>query len=154
MQAEKCSTFPHHKWFGIALQALVVLAHKDQPCTSAEIAKRLQVEPTLLRRVMAELAREGLLETKEGKDGGYKLSRSAGAITLADVYLALQLGEPLCKGLEQTTGEHEFGQEMRQAFGEISEGVKNSALAMLGQGTIEQLTRRVCDLKKGIDNQL
>ncbi|MFF2091739.1 RrF2 family transcriptional regulator [Paenibacillus sp. NPDC058174] len=144
----KCVVSPTHKWFGLSLQAMVVLSHKQQQaCSSNELAGYLKSEATMLRRVLAKLAREGLLETREGRDGGYRLNRSPEAITLADVYLALKVGEPLCSGMLDTTGVHEFGQEMKQAFVEITDEVERKTVETLQQTTLLQLADRVCALK-------
>ncbi|CAM3202318.1 Rrf2 family transcriptional regulator [Paenibacillus lupini] len=147
-QPERCSSAPNHKWFGLSLQALVVLSRKPNACTSAELAGHLKSEATMLRRVLAKLAREQLLETREGRVGGYRLKRSPETITLADVYLALRVGKPLCSGMLDTTGIHDFGQEMRVAFMEITDEVERRTIEVLGQVTIAQLSERICTLKR------
>ncbi|ACT03584.1 Rrf2 family transcriptional regulator [Paenibacillus sp. JDR-2] len=147
-EKERCSSAPNHKWFGLSLQALVVLSRKPNACTSAELAGHMKSEATMLRRVLAKLAREQLLETREGRDGGYRLKRAPETITLADVYLALRVGEPLCSGMLDTTGIHDFGQEMRVAFMEITDEVERRTLEVLRQVTIAQLSERICTLKR------
>ena len=75
------------KWFGLAVQALIILAKENnQTCPSVEIANYLQSEDTLMRRVLAMLAREGILETREGRDGGYRLKKASESIALVDLY--------------------------------------------------------------------
>ncbi|MFI5272610.1 MAG: RrF2 family transcriptional regulator [Ktedonobacterales bacterium] len=77
--------------FPIAVQTLVYLARaRDDVCPSAEIAGRLGAHAVYLRRVVAQLVRAGLVEAREGRDGGYRLARPADHITLADVFRALQ----------------------------------------------------------------
>ncbi|MFX3632137.1 MAG: Rrf2 family transcriptional regulator [Candidatus Pristimantibacillus sp.] len=148
MQPEKCSSSPNHKWFGLSLQALVMLSHKSNACSSAEIAHYLKSEATMLRRVLAKLAREQILETREGRDGGYRLKIAPETLTLADVYLALRVGQPLCNGMLDTTGAHEFGQEMKQAFMEITDEVEQKTIEVLRQVTIAQLADRYCSAKQ------
>ncbi|TCM90785.1 transcriptional regulator /BadM/Rrf2 family transcriptional regulator [Paenibacillus sp. BK033] len=145
---ERSSSAPNHKWFGLSLQALVVLSHKPNACTSAELAGHIKSEATMLRRVLAKLAKEQLLETREGRDGGYRLKRAPETITLADVYLALRVGAPLCNGMMDTTGIHDFGQEMRMAFMEITDEVERKTLEVLRQVTIAQLSERICTLRR------
>ncbi len=80
------------KWFGLAVQALIILAKENiQMCPSIEIANYLQSEATLMRRVLAVLAREGILETREGRDGGYRLKKAPESIALVDLYSAFQV---------------------------------------------------------------
>ncbi|MUT67628.1 Rrf2 family transcriptional regulator [Paenibacillus sp. NEAU-GSW1] len=144
---DKCSGSPNHKWFGLSLQAMVILARKSSACPSSELAGALKSEATMLRRVLAKLAKANLLETREGRDGGYRLSRGPEAITLADVYLALKVGEPLSSGMLNTTGMHDFGQEMKQAFVEITDEVERKTIEVLQQVTIKQLAEKICALK-------
>ncbi|GIP39503.1 hypothetical protein J31TS4_27830 [Paenibacillus sp. J31TS4] len=143
MKPDKCETFPHHKWFGLALQAMVILS--DKPCAypSACIASCIQSEASLVRRVLAKLVKEGLVETREGRDGGYQLGMPAERITLADVYCALRVGEPLCNAMADTTGSNGFGTGMKAVFENITEELEASALAVLKRTTIADLAERV-----------
>lgn len=141
---ERCASVPHHKWFGLSLQALVILAHRPDICPCAEIACRMGTEPTLLRRVLAKLARAGLIETREGRDGGYRLMRSPETITLADVYSALHVGEMLLSNMQDTASSHQFGLGMKAAFAEITSVVENKTLEALRPYTIADLAARAC----------
>lgn len=143
MNPEKCTGNHHPKWFGLALQALVILSQERvQTCPSGELASYLQSEATLLRRILAVLAREGILETREGRDGGYRLRRDPESLTLAEVYTALQVGDPLCYGIKETAGTHPFGQEMNAAFEELTVQMNRSLQELLGRYTIADLARR------------
>lgn len=80
--------------FALAVHALVLLARSPAPATSANLAASVNAHPTCLRKLLAALARAGLVESFEGRDGGYRLTRCAADISLAEVYLALAR-EPL-----------------------------------------------------------
>jgi len=75
--------------FAVAVHALVLLAHSPELATSAFLAGSVNTHATCLRRVLTTLAREGLVEPHEGRDGGYRLARPATEITLADIYHAV-----------------------------------------------------------------
>ena len=47
----------------------------------------------MVRRILSELQKAGLLETEAGRTGGARLSRKASAITLFDVYAAVDEGK-------------------------------------------------------------
>lgn len=143
MRTEKCSSALNHKWFGLSLQALVVLTKNCTTCSSATIAEKLQSEPTILRRILAKLAKENILETREGREGGYRLKKPAEQITLAEIYRALQVGEPLCNGMVDTTGLHPFGLEMKAAFSDIAEEIDNQVIQVLGRYTLADLAGRI-----------
>lgn len=144
MEAEKCSGNQHPKWFGLAVQALIILSKENiQTCPSTEIAGYLQTEATLLRRVLAVLARDGFLETREGRDGGYRLKKAPESITLAEVYNAFKVGSPLCFGIKETAGTHSFGVEMKAAFSDITAEMEESMRRVLGRYTIADLAERL-----------
>ncbi len=80
--------------FALAVHALVLLARSPAPATSAFLAGSVNTHATCLRKVLAALARAGLVEAFEGRDGGYRLTRSAAEISLDEIYLAVSR-EPL-----------------------------------------------------------
>lgn len=75
--------------FALAVHALVLLARSPAPATSAVLAGSVNTHATCLRKLLAALARADLVEAFEGRDGGYRLTRSAADISLAEVYLAV-----------------------------------------------------------------
>ncbi|NPC84472.1 Rrf2 family transcriptional regulator, partial [Pyxidicoccus fallax] len=58
--------------------------------TSESMARSIQTNPVVVRRLLRDLARAGLVETKRGVGGGVSLARSAEDITLRDVYEAVE----------------------------------------------------------------
>jgi Rrf2 family transcriptional repressor of oqxAB len=143
MNPEKCTGNHHPKWFGLAVQALVILSKEQiQTCPSGELAGHLQSEATLLRRILAVLAREGILETREGRDGGYRLKRDPKSVTLDEVYTALQVGDPLCFGIKDTTGTHPFGQDMRAAFQDLTREMDQGLKKVLSRYTVADMAER------------
>lgn len=81
--------------FMVAVHILVGLAKSDSLLSSAVIADQVNSHATFMRRVLATLAQSGLVEAREGRDGGYILKVPAERITLADVYSAVK-----CDGTE------------------------------------------------------
>ncbi|MEL6586940.1 MAG: Rrf2 family transcriptional regulator [Pseudomonadota bacterium] len=73
--------------------ALHTLSHMagdpNQMRTSADIADHAGTNPVVVRRVLGKLRKAGLLTSVKGHAGGWRLARAPEAITLADVYLAL-----------------------------------------------------------------
>jgi Rrf2 family transcriptional regulator, repressor of oqxAB len=82
-------------WFAVAVRALAMLADSACVCPSAAIAGEVRTHAVFLRRILAQLARAGIVEAREGRDGGYQLCRPAESITLADVYQALNAASPI-----------------------------------------------------------
>lgn len=143
MNPEKCVGSHHPKWFGLALQALVILSKDNiQTCPSAELAVYLQSEATLLRRILATLVKGGILDTREGRDGGYRLRRDPHDITLAEVYTVLQVSDPMFFGIKETTGSHTFGMEMKTIFCELTAEMDRSLLEVLSRHTVGKIAER------------
>ena len=56
---------------------------KEKPVLIAEIAKKKKIPLKFLENILLELRKEGILESKKGKGGGYYFARNP-----KDVYLA------------------------------------------------------------------
>ncbi|GIO16808.1 hypothetical protein J19TS2_63630 [Cohnella xylanilytica] len=74
--------------FHATLGVLLLLAKHGGTLSSSEMAKNLHVHAVYLRKIVSELLRLGLVEAKEGRDGGYKLKLPSTQISLADAYEA------------------------------------------------------------------
>ena len=81
--------------FAIAVHALVFLEHKGETLSSKELAENVCTNSAIIRKVMAKLHKSSFVETKEGKGGGYRLSKPASKITLKAICNALD--EPMIK---------------------------------------------------------
>ncbi|WP_239618756.1 Rrf2 family transcriptional regulator [Cohnella mopanensis] len=148
MKPEKCVGSHHPKWFGLALQALVILSKDNiKTCPSAELAVQLQSEATLLRRILANLAKGGILETREGRDGGYRLSKDPYSVSLAEVYSVLQVSDLLSLGIKETTGSHAFGKDMNVIFCELTREMDRSILEVLSRYSIGDIAERAHNCK-------
>jgi Rrf2 family transcriptional regulator, repressor of oqxAB len=129
----------HTGWFRIAVQSLVLLAETDGVCKSTTIAQELKAHATFLRRVMASLVQAQIVVAREGRDGGYRLSRPPEGITLADVYRATR---SVCQVEESASREISTNIHVQQAFGEIACEIEHSFLALLERYTIASLMEK------------
>ena len=77
----------------IAVHAIVYLNHMQQTLSSETLAENVCTNPARVRKIMSRLKRAGLIETKEGADGGYRFKMDPASITLLEVLEAL--GTPL-----------------------------------------------------------
>lgn len=70
-----------------AFQALMYLAQnqKNGPVLIAEIAQKKKIPLKFLENILLEMRKDGILESKKGKGGGYFLAKPADKIILADV---------------------------------------------------------------------
>jgi Rrf2 family protein len=76
--------------FSIAVHILAGLACGcDKGVTSAHLAMSVNTSPSFVRRTLAKLSKAGLVETATGKAGSCWLAKDAKAISLLDIYRAV-----------------------------------------------------------------
>ncbi|MEM8608503.1 MAG: Rrf2 family transcriptional regulator [Myxococcota bacterium] len=79
--------------FGTGLHVMLALAYNPGVrMPSATLAESVGANPVTVRRVIADLAAAGLVDTQTGPGGGATLARSARRITVANIHEAF--GEP------------------------------------------------------------
>jgi Rrf2 family protein len=72
-----------------ALRALSELAAANAPRTVEQLSHAQRLPNKYLESILGELRRTGLLRSQRGPEGGYRLSRPADEISIADVIRAL-----------------------------------------------------------------
>ena len=74
----------------------------DQAFSTAELAEEFRLSRNHLTKIMQQLARGGIVETRRGGGGGAVLCRDASDIRLGDVVRLLEQGQALveCFGLD------------------------------------------------------
>ncbi len=79
--------------FAVAVHILMLLARRDSPSpeTSQRIARSVNTNPVVVRRITGLLARAGLIRVRRGP-GGAELLRPAAAISLGDIWQAVNPG--------------------------------------------------------------
>lgn len=81
--------------FAMAVHVLAVLGYKQgEHVTSALLAKSVNTNPVVVRRLLLALQRARLVETRKGIGLGSRLSRSPGRITLDEVFRAVEEDDP------------------------------------------------------------
>ena len=72
-----------------ALRAMSELAAANAPRTVEQLSETQHIPNKYLESILGELRRTGLLRSQRGPEGGYRLSRPAEEISIADVIRAL-----------------------------------------------------------------
>src|SRR3989344_9052573 len=88
----------------------------------SKVAKENQISPKFLSQIASELKRAGILVSREGASGGYKLAKSADEIKLLDVLKVLDgelvKGECFEEGHECSCGAGEMWADMKMQMEE------------------------------------
>jgi Rrf2 family protein len=80
--------------FAMASHIMTAIALKDHELVnSTYLADSLNTNPVVVRRILGDLQKAGLLETTAGRNGGARLAKKATAISLFDVFAAVDEGE-------------------------------------------------------------
>lgn len=87
----------------VHIASLLALAG-GKPRTSTEIAHSIDTNPVVVRRIIAALARAGLVTARRGASGGSTLARTAQRITLHDLRAAVEAPEPFAIHDHPSTG--------------------------------------------------
>jgi Rrf2 family protein len=94
--------------FILALHAMAMLCgNTDKLVSTNQIASKLNASEHHLSKVMQRLSKTGLISAVRGPNGGFRLDKKPGEITIAEIYEAIEgplefnlclMGEPVCKG--------------------------------------------------------
>lgn len=74
------------------LHVLLHMAEQPGPATSQVLARAMQTNPVVIRRLMAGLRQRGYVRSEKGHGGGWTLACDLSQLTLRDVYEAV--GQP------------------------------------------------------------
>ena len=81
--------------FPVAVHVLTALAYHDgESLSSSRLAASVRTNPVVIRRLLIQLGKAGLVEARVGKSGGVQLARRPESITLLDVFRAVEGGSP------------------------------------------------------------
>jgi DNA-binding IscR family transcriptional regulator len=122
------------------LHILLHMAEMDGPVTSETLARAMQTNPVVIRRIMAGLRDQGYVRAEKGHGGGWTIACDLETLTLRSIYDAL--GAPGLFALGNRTEspgclvEQAVNAALEQAFGEA----EALLLARLGDVTLATLS--------------
>jgi Rrf2 family transcriptional regulator, iron-sulfur cluster assembly transcription factor len=123
-----------------AIRALAFLARTGRVASGEEIARAEKIPAPVLAKLLQVLARKGLLDSRRGPGGGFRLARPAAEITLCDVVAAVD-------GLEQfrrcAVGLPHCSDESPCPVHDHWKGLRSQLLYVLETTTVEQMARAV-----------
>ncbi|WGD49688.1 Rrf2 family transcriptional regulator [Bradyrhizobium sp. CB1650] len=140
------------------LHVLLHMAEQDGAATSETLAKAMQTNPVVIRRIMAGLRERGYVRSEKGHGGGWTLACDLSKLTLRDVYEAL--GEPSLLAIGNRTEAPGclVEQAVNAALGRAFDDAEAMLLSRFGAVTLAQLSadfhkrlarhKQSCDLEK------
>jgi Rrf2 family protein len=122
-----------------ALHVLLHMAEHEGPATSETLARAMQTNPVVVRRIMAGLRERGFVQSEKGHGGGWTLARDLGEISLRDVYEALGSPALLAIGNRMDAPDCLVEQAVNAALADSFEEVEAILLARFGAITLDML---------------
>lgn len=129
--------------FPIAVHILTLLSRAgDELLPSDHIAGSININPALVRKEISNLRQHGLIESKEGKSGGYKLPIPAKKITLADIYLAVKSNPMLGTAKNTPNPDCPVGREINKNLDKLYTDLDETVLSKLKTITLADFSNR------------
>jgi Rrf2 family transcriptional regulator, iron-sulfur cluster assembly transcription factor len=73
-----------------ALLSLVVIAKSDKPLDAESLATDLDISKSFLAKILQAMARQGILNSYKGVNGGFALARKSDEVTLHQIMCAAE----------------------------------------------------------------
>jgi Rrf2 family protein len=119
-----------------AVRAMCQVAAAEGSVTAESLANAQGLPPKFLESILNDLRRAGLLRSQRGADGGYRLARPAGEITVADIIRPLDGPLAEVRGLRPETTSYEGAAEHLQ---QVWIAVRSSLRSVLEAVTLADL---------------
>ena len=130
---------PTNTQFALAVHVLTMLAALPRELrNSEEMAGSAGSNPVHIRRVLGRLRAAGLVASRSGPHGGWRLLRSPDQTTLADVWRAMN-GDDQVLGLHEANPDCVVGQRIQRSLEAIDRRTLAAIEAELGTTTLADL---------------
>ncbi|KWT72422.1 Rrf2 family transcriptional regulator, group III [Hyphomicrobium sulfonivorans] len=121
------------------LHVLLHMAEHDGPSTSETLARAMETNPVVVRRVMAGLREAGYVRSEKGHGGGWRIACDFSVVTLRDIYDALDRPSLLAIGNRSDEPECLVEQAVNRALGKVFDEAEALLLERFGAVTLQML---------------
>ncbi len=129
--------------FAVSVHILTILAaSQEAPVTSDAIAISVNTNPVVIRRTMSRLRDCGLVDSRPGASGGWKLAKPAQQISLCEVLRAVN-SDDLLSIHDHPNADCQIGGKIKQSLGKVFDRAQNALEATLGQFTVADVLQDV-----------
>ncbi|KOV59641.1 Rrf2 family transcriptional regulator [Streptomyces sp. MMG1121] len=111
--------------------------------TSEQIATSVNTNPVVIRRLLAQLRKAGLADSRRGAGAGWTLSRDLSLITLLDVYEAVEPGPVFALHPATPDPECVVGHGIAPALAAVYDGIEAALRVELARTTLEDVLHDV-----------
>jgi len=111
--------------------------------TSEQIADSANTNPVVIRRLLGELRAAGLVKSQRGSGAGWTLAREMTAITLLDVYDAIESGPLFGMHRAEPNQDCVVGAGIQPALKSVYDRLDSTLRAELASSTVEDVLKDV-----------
>ncbi len=122
------------------LHVLLHMAEHDGAMTSEVLAKAMQTNPVVIRRIMAGLREHGFVESEKGHGGGWRIACDFSKVTLRDIHAAIGHPSPIALANRTEAPGCLVEQAVNAALNHAFRDAEKLLLARLGEVTLAKLS--------------
>jgi Rrf2 family protein len=129
--------------FAISLHILTLLdKSKDALLSSEYIAGSVNINPVLIRKEIGNLKKHGLVESKEGKAGGFTLAKPSNKILLSDVYRAVRPDAILGASKNSPNPDCKVGKQINKHLEGLYQEAEDALMKRLGKTSLADFSNK------------
>ncbi len=130
--------------FSMAVHILTLLAGAgDENVKSEQIARSVNTNAVVIRRVLSHLNQAGLVVSQTGALGGARLARPPGRISLCEIYKAVSCGEVFALHGKSPNQDCPVGRNIEDVLCNLQKEIDKSVGEKLGQYTLANILEKV-----------
>lgn len=130
--------------FAVAVHILAVLRyHQGSPVCSELIAGSVNTNPVVVRRILSQLKKAGLVEAQLGSGGGFLLAHPADEIDLEQVFRAVEEEWSFPTHREPPNCDCLIGRHVIPVLEKITSRASKAMLDELSAVTIEEVAKKI-----------
>ena len=135
--------------FAIAVHILTILAEKEGVRVKSDyIAKSVNTNPVVIRRVIGSLVDAGLVVSHVGASGGNEISRCPNKIRLSEIHKAVCPGETFLVPEGKANQKCPRGRNMAAILCDLQREVESSIEKQLAKHTLQQVMEKAINKRK------
>ena len=121
----------------------VLALRRDELCPSTLLAKTVNTNPVVIRRLLLDLQEAGLVKTERGPAGGARLARTASRIKVRDIYRAVEEPGLFAAHRRKPSKACPVGCRIESVLEELFLRASKALENELGAVTLESLVRKI-----------
>ena len=133
--------------FATAIHIMTLLAESPQDWLTSEwMAGSININPVVVRKELSVLKEAGLIISRQGKEGGSQLAKSADSISISDIYRAVKNTEVLGKKNNNPNPACSVGRDINNHLNILFKETDQLVLNFLGDKSLKEFSAQFLSL--------